>query len=105
MKTVPDPLSNIRQEFSEHPRGLYYWNLESAVTNKPIDTALLGMEVTQIRDPVHANETLRSNVSAVMLVQFPKCADDSTLDLIEQLISECQHCIWIALLPKQWLHQ
>ena len=105
MKTVPQLSSNFRQESSEHPRRLYYWNLESGETNKPVDTTLLGMEVTPIRDPVHANETLRSNESAVMLVQFPKCADDSILDLIEQLISECQHCIWIALLPKQWLHQ
>ena len=104
MKTIPHLLSNVRQEVSDHSRRLYYWCLTSGQTNKLVDTPLLGMEVIQIRDLEHANEILRSNVSAVMLVQFPKCADDSTLDLIDQLISECQHCIWIALLPKQWLH-
>ena len=104
METAPHLLSDIQQEFSVQTRPLYYWNLEPEETSKLVDTHQLGTEVTQIRDPVHANETLNNSVSAVMLVQFPKCADDCTLDLLEQLISECRHCIWIALLPKQWQH-
>jgi DNA-binding NtrC family response regulator len=105
MKTAAHLLSNVRQDASDHSRRLYYWNLESGETNRLVDSPLLEMATTQIRDAVHANEILRSNVSAVMLVQFPKCADDATLDLLEQLINECQHCIWIALLPEQWSDQ
>ena len=105
MKTPHHLLSNIQQESSDPARRLYYWNLESGKTNKLIDTSQLGMEVTQIHDPVHASETLHSGVSAVMLVQFPECADDRAMDLLERLISEYQNCIWIALLPEQWLHQ
>ncbi|MCW8923125.1 MAG: sigma-54 dependent transcriptional regulator [Gammaproteobacteria bacterium] len=105
MKTAPQLSSNVRQEFNARSRPLYYWNLDSGEKSGLVDTQQLGMELSQISDTVHANETLNNSVSAVVLVQFPKCTDDAALDLFEQLVSESWHCIWIALLPEQWQQQ
>lgn len=88
----------------EH-NALFYWALKPEDGSENNISQQLGMALTCLRDPVHANEMLDHNTNAVVLVEFPGHLDNRQLTILEQLIANCRYCAWIALLPKTWHKQ